>query len=1583
MNLLTEPDPDHGSYHSCDLASCGQVRAGGLATAASTAVVASPPAVHAPAVIIAAPRTFNGRMGEGGGATLPATVLAGTTGRVNLSQIRTDLSRAKSWTITGVSPFATKDGLFALPYPGFASNSSTRGAVYIGSLADILANAPGDPTADVPTTMARIAWGWWTSLNNNVLWTVGRGIDISSVGLNDSIEFCADFGPLVGGDAYAIVMVVINAGATTMTISTPASLFHGNYVLTPVNTLAQAVSLNYLGVPSVDVVTVPPIVVTSVGSLPAVVVTSVGSVGGVVTVAPNGGQMAVHEAGTASVHEAGTASVLVTNSGAQPIPTTSTGTVTLNPNVPIWVSAFSTLASFLTVDSGHSASRAARLNRDMHALNGNRIYRPPIRPAMTPNPADTYEDANGAQLTRDQYLRCLQTGGIHMPARCPTPPVVEEVVDDPIPRATIASAEAAAAVDTDWSYAQIEAMTLPGQPTPGDARVVQFADSLRPLVTVGGEFGARAARALAYVYFFGNWQAKIPLANYYAVLANLPSEDSVDADSEKVRPVLANPVPVGRSTTGTPGPLGPRTKGPAGVTVSVPVPAGQRAKQRDAVIARLATRFRGAGEDEFVCWTLLSAPKGPFAYAVACATWGDGWKSSCWRRTVVALMIAPQPRTRARTIMLGSSGFMSLAVTSREGYEQWVAYAIASEQQTWEFPVLAAECAAHNRAMHAANGNVFSRDMDEVKAAPSIDAVYKTPLSSMPADLLTLSAQIAGSMPLQQLVAQASDIQSTFISDLVTNTNTRVQFVSRVAPEAWGMPRTVRPSAGGALIDSTNQLQVVVLQPLDLPGYTLTPTALCERVVQNEQSAAGNVGRADTMSVGGAMMRDLGYIAKLSSMRPLNVESIAMRAVALSQCLGAYVDDRFFNATATTSAFDPWTRITDAVTAGALTSFGADPAGGTLPFNEDCDAAVAGPPDLFFPFTDDRGSITFHADWTTVPYGAGATAFFIPPSLLTGGSNPQASLAITAALLSDWPFSLAFTSWATTDKDGANPAEQTWCHNASRIYIPGERNLHLVLGRRTSGPPPTSAAAANGMAARQPTWGIQTLSQAANTALQVSYSGAVPTSYYLVEYLWSHLSTAGSTDLDFVVRTLGYMMPLAHAIPAAIERVAVYSTYYPSLMLSVFDNGRPDANQAVSWRASDALGHAVLPHNGVVWPLSPADWPAPSSYVASLDSLGWNRLTMGLASADAAPAVLIPQYASWFLDDRRLYWQTLIARTYAMTTQVHRAYIGMATKQWEDLTNNNGTPAVMSRAYRDLVMSHYCAVIGGGMPVPGRMADALDALYTFLNIGSPCRTLHCGSVFARCFVPSQYNTIYDTVNVANAQSVICPLMADYWLWASARRVPRAWMSLPPQSSPNPARGLDVPGGQLAVSQDGLYIGAWLSADAYAPLNGFTTRDDTDDELWNMRLLVTTFSNNSALRSVNGDVAANTPGLNVHLVERNQQVHGASTNPGISRAALQSTMWIPRVNLNWVKLNVVVSLPHSVAMAQIQQGRAIPAVECWLSYGANISVLLYSGGPTGLTGRWAQIAPSKVDDQVKAGSVAGDVVVVTTESPPRG
>jgi hypothetical protein len=955
-----------------------------------------------------------------------------------------------------------------------------------------------------------------------------------------------------------------------------------------------------------------------------------------------------------------------------------------------------------------------------------------------------------------------------------------------------------------------------------------------------------------------------------------------------------------------------------------------RIRQKQVVVTRICTKLRGSG--------------GGIKHT-ALAAWLDAGPDASWIDQVMVVLVGAQ-WWRSEDWLVAQASLISASFKlPKKAFVAWkMAHSLHLDHSyaftTWlkssypgvsETDLYAEELSLFERKESALSGGrakdkvdltvcgdveshpgPFSGTMKNVREAKAFAAFYKAVRSMdrvKPWNLaLTLATTLSSANPVDVTAANGMPL----FGDTVSSLNTVTNGVALNAPEGLLIARQVRSASGaGALTASTNRLNGFCIGAMTFKGSTLVGTELLSTITDAAIKANQNLGRADNTTLGGFNAFDVAYIGRLKSYSGLSMQSAILKLVLLSQVANWLQSPETLPMSCPLTLNDPYTIVSD--TPNIVVSYND-----SAIYSEACGGETA-----VLPFRGgETGMLYFHLTLATVPDDARSLAIFIPANLVNSTIDPGLAYYLFTQMWSDWPTLMYTVSMDTTDSTGANGATQQSIPTSCGLFFPGQTEIHLVIPRNTTVRNPTNQNDANTYAWAQPTTGpTASTGLAAGAAINVNYVGGGLQGVNLAEYCYTWGNEANMTTINQFLQRLNDVVNISDELKCAYQQVAAWSVRYPAMYVNA-----PVIGGNLAWAPNNALlyaNYSPLGPRAVTWP---AAWPQsqiprPDFLAYATDVVAWNKtcLTVALPEGTQADGGPIP---SEICNPKALFWSIFTARAFAITTTVHRANIGLGAKTWDSAWLVSDM-----LSFRNLVRWHYASTSHGDLtPSPAKMGSALASLYTGMFGGSPSPDLSGNTVFDYVCPPRMsINNCWDGTGTT-MENIIPVLIADVWVHQMTRDLPKALMSFPPQNNQDSTTGL-VDGSMSTVILASSYYGP-MTKQTYqrSALRQNETCDYSDDEMWNMRLMVPLV--NFTIRGLTGTPLASAPAPGQIPLQRWQKPDSSFTTLAQGGIVNGSTFWIPKAILSGQLVWPTADRNSMIPVNKVMLGISRAAIAIW-------------------------------------------------------
>lgn len=859
----------------------------------------------------------------------------------------------------------------------------------------------------------------------------------------------------------------------------------------------------------------------------------------------------------------------------------------------------------------------------------------------------------------------------------------------------------------------------------------------------------------------------------------------------------------------------------AGKTVDWETQKRLNLQQYNAVVDRISKKF-ASDVTALPLWYANGVSK-TLAHEVTARIWGKDWMEKKEMNSAEWYMYC-----RLNNVSDDLCSIRLLETTS-----DWNALSEEDKQATWNLymrddyfvtlKVLEAEANAHNKKVHALNGNTTSlaRTMSDVDGRPAMESFYaggyvqSAPSLKGSAITLALGTQASSTNPTQQ-----NNLTATILrGDIVSSANAITQDRCLYMPVTALVPRQVRPAAGGAVINATLRLPTKTILPTPFTNNTLTDTDLSKVITQAAIQATQNLGRADNTTLGGFNAIDVAFYTRLRAAFGLSMD-VCLAKIALLHDILSWRYPGGVLPMLEVSAIDQNT-IPDATQAPVITA-NVSPI-----FGEDCGGATA-----ILPFYGISGTIAFHLTLETVPISQKPNAIFVPAQIMNMDQQLDIgeALALFVIMWAPFPFCMYNVTTATFDINGANGAAQTFAHLSSLLNIPGPTELHFVLPRRTTSTNPTDQASANNRVLQQPITGpLASAGFAAGQLLNVSFvGGGGLIQHNLAEYLYTWSEAFDCTSIANFIQQLSYFVAVDEPFQRVRDILSHTTRAVPCMPVDVAGvSTRFAANNIAQSKYCNAASVRYVP--------TVANWPQDQSRRADYimnqtDPIAWNKVMLGLAVC-SEPATLSYVMPEWIGNSSSALWTSSYAFAFFMAWTSHYSDIGWTASTWDNAYTNN-----TMNSFREVIRMYYAVVSRDNKEQKRVGAGAMLNDHFYKMFGARLGASASGCTVFDCMCPPT-GTRITTVSAAGADvlGVVPVLVADIWLQSMTKGVPRWQTSFPTPLGPDSTKGYS--NNLIIVRLPGnAVIGTFIMPKYYRPaLQGNETADFSDDHRWNERL----------------------------------------------------------------------------------------------------------------------------------------------------
>jgi len=856
---------------------------------------------------------------------------------------------------------------------------------------------------------------------------------------------------------------------------------------------------------------------------------------------------------------------------------------------------------------------------------------------------------------------------------------------------------------------------------------------------------------------------------------------------------------------------------------------------------------------------------------------------------------------------------------------------------------------------------------DEIKTMPELNSLKSDMSGGSGFSLGQLVARVTGFTGLAGVTSAFNVNQDHIHPVIITATNTLATPTTIDYPEAQLYPRKIRGTNG---VLANNNVPTT-WHSVGTANYDCEELIVSSEALSLQQRAeAGGGIRDNTTVLKGLRGTDAFNISSMAAGRMVgdNLSSYFLK-------LHLYILTLTWGGTATAlplssaaSKFDSYTTLSAPTTVISYNNATVLPL-----YSENCGGNFS-----FFPWgatypAGGAGIISFHQDLSSVPTAERSSVVYLRPSLVlqTEGGDPAANIAVSALAHAPYPCGLHGVQIPTIDSTGGNAGEQSFVPFSALTRVRGIPVLRVMLPLVTSARPPTTANDAQSNLVVLPRTGpTASHTLPANSALQVSYQGAL-FEYELAEFLYTWMADVSTLSPQVIERFM--MMEVAyfrkeHDYVMAYEMACMLSNRYFPLSQEV--NGTPQLfppQQAVT--NLNSLGNRYqsafavdITDTALVFPafepttdtmLIPGYTPMFYTAVAS----GMREIpdSMGVGTLD----VNMPWVASIFANQYSMYQSRIIAGGY----DVFFRQAGLPVTVWNALYTGT-TLRRVRELYRNLWIN------GRGAKEPVAKAALGNYVAGLINtvFGYRLRTDRWGNTLLAYFNVPQgspdglFPPMLGGVNGTSVVTNIIPqTLIDIHKLLFMDIVPKCLQSFPPPNtkvSGLPSANTKVRSVPTATDQ-AVFIPLTASRQEFnIGLNELP--ESNDNEIYNARLIRKTIPN-ATVTDLNGNTTSSPTYLS-DFVQRTVVADAFMPTYISSRAATANTWWIPLINVSGANrtVSVLVSTGQSNQLTQVAGGVAYVAAETF-EIGERIST------PNEITGGSTSEIPSEMAKYFTAGS----------------
>lgn len=522
---------------------------------------------------------------------------------------------------------------------------------------------------------------------------------------------------------------------------------------------------------------------------------------------------------------------------------------------------------------------------------------------------------------------------------------------------------------------------------------------------------------------------------------------------------------------------------------------------------------------------------------------------------------------------------------------------------------------AHNKSVHALNGNIFSSTMSDVDQAPNFWSFVET---NEPPNISMISADkniVLANISTNNYALQAGNDASGLRADVVTRSGTSMQSMLSIYPFS-GIQLVRSPklwiSADGTCLATAmprrNGSRYFSCRLVDYYTNTLKATTMAIEI--NNQIATHGVykARASDSTQSGFSMADIMDVAAIQVPQGLSLERPVVAALMLHSAIR---HSKFVNIPPTAFTYN-----SDQIIYSDEEQLQFDWYAPEISSYPD-DAQYA----TVFPFSGVPGKLRFHTTLQTVPRDRRASALIIPMGILTDGTDPNKNLAMLMMMVAEWPFFLAtwrvksnldnsvtwriptgeYSSWATAFSADTSRPPIMWQLNHALTTIPGLTEVDVVLPRQYASNVPRTAGEAAIQSEVIPKSGPHAVIRGeyvypASQEIGINYASAnaVDKVTNFCDYLNSWLPEISEATINTLLANFNSHFNIANLSAAASDIVVMMTQRAPPLLntqAQIITEYKEPKNTEPSGsrysRISTAVAEASLPSDGPPGPTPP------------------------------------------------------------------------------------------------------------------------------------------------------------------------------------------------------------------------------------------------------------------------------------------------------------------------------------------------------------------------------------------------------------
>jgi len=929
----------------------------------------------------------------------------------------------------------------------------------------------------------------------------------------------------------------------------------------------------------------------------------------------------------------------------------------------------------------------------------------------------------------------------------------------------------------------------------------------------------------------------VPTSNRFAELASDVIEDALEYHRVGNRPAREKAAqPAAKTAHATPEVT---PKKPEKKVSSI----SDEEKMRN-VLTRIVTKFTKDIES-FIGWIDSDEVKRPFKAMVCKRLFGEGWESRSSFNVYEAYAYC---HIRCVPSDVRNSFIVALD-TSKEHYIS----------ENFRAGLQAAEL--HNKLMHAFNGNIFTRKMKDVDAAPTWRKLLGMPLRK-----LSLYTGIENQIRITNIRGDVNpQLSNLFHQDriranfLVDTPNVRKNMVMPL-PTTNLIPRDhwvegdedIYNYNTGSVINRVN-IAEYYSYPIKATEFSLNLSIAAYK----QQTTTWR--RDNTLACGFNMFDVLGQNSTLLQ-KGFSAEQAALKwemlhSVLLLKSGSTAIQATSFNVI--NPSFNPNTtppilRINTGRSVG-----------------ERCGGVEA----PVFPFGGDTGEIAFHLTEATVPSDRLSNVIYCPPGLLQGGEDGAEAIPYLVAGFSDWPWCMwhVFKEGTFSPFGPAGPSFNTKTgEDAARFVpvesytnIPGRKQLDVILPKKVAEANPTTPGQALSQARIAPRFGpTASGGNNANAPIPINHVGGDYVTVPLTQFMVSWSNTMDVTSLKQFLGRVGLLIGIEKALTAAKEMRIALCQQAPSLYVGD-DTGVPIAPVfPVDASSQDRIPymHKLVMSNhtrAVVTPPRSDDansyWPCVTDTPVSMrvfetNLAVWNKVVLGLATAENIESEALHKLPPHIGDPRTPFWDRIEAIPMFTSWAIYYALTGLTTKGWDQ-----GYTLSTNKWIQQKVKRTFCTEHNTGTMVPAPNGAIVRKIMECTTNRSPA--VMYSSVGENIIEISHYDRWTPRTDFAKVlgndknnvytlpreyDCYVPTVLPDIILSLFCDSLPKCLMTFPPAWGVDGTQGYSVvqnPKLNIHRAINNTIVGSWISeAKPYYMITEGPNPDD--DSKWNTRLWFT-------------------------------------------------------------------------------------------------------------------------------------------------